>query len=167
MPRWVRAIGPAALVLALALLLATWALRPRPPVEPRVGQRFPAVALAPLPGLPPFALPAGRPAVVNLFASWCVPCRVEAPQLIALRRAGVAVVGIAVADTASDAARFVAETRVPFAAAGLDAKGAVQGALGTSGIPETWVVDSNGIIRLRVRGDLHEADVAAIRAITG
>lgn len=165
MPRWSRFVAPAALLLAAALLVVQWALRPAP--DPAIGRAFPRLALAPLAGTPPLHdgdLRAGGPVLVNLFASWCVPCRAEAPQLVALRRRGIAVVGIAVRDAPGDAARFVADNGAPFARLGLDPKGRVQAALGSAGLPETWLVDGGGIVRARYRGDLHAADVPAVAA---
>ncbi len=158
-------VPPVALGLALVLIGVRWAARPAAPAA--IGRPFPRVALTPLPGTPPLTdatLRGGRVTVVNLFASWCVPCRAEAPQLAALRAHGIAVAGIAVRDTPADAARFLAATGTRFAAVGLDPAGRVQPALASSGLPETWVVDAGGIVRARFRGDLHAADIPAVEA---
>ncbi len=159
-----RIVPPVALGLALLIVGVRWSLRPAP--DPAIGRPFPHLALAPLaPSLPPLTdavLRRGRPTVVNLFASWCVPCRAEAPQLAVLRARGVAVAGIAVRDTPADAAAFLARTGTRLDAAALDPKGSVQGSLGTSGIPETWLVDGDGIVRARVRGALQPEDVARL-----
>ena len=78
-----------------------------------VGQPVPDFALPPpfpgRPGLSSEALKAGEPRVVNIFASWCIPCRVEAPQLEALARRGIPVDGIAVRDRPQDLAAFLAQ----------------------------------------------------------
>jgi cytochrome c biogenesis protein CcmG/thiol:disulfide interchange protein DsbE len=160
-----RIVPPVALGLALVLIGVRWAARPAAPAA--IGQPFPRVALKPLPGIPPLTdatLRGGHATVVNLFASWCVPCRAEAPQLAALRAHGIAVAGIAVRDTPADAARFLAATGTALAAAGADPNDRVQPALASSGLPETWVVDGGGIVRARFRGDLHAADVATVEA---
>lgn len=165
MPRWAQFVAPAALLLAAILLAVQWATRPAP--EPAIGRPFPPLVLAPLAGTPPLGdadLRRGAPVLVNLFASWCIPCRAEAPQLLALRQRGIAVVGIAVRDAPADTARFVAATGAPFLRIGLDPKGRVQPALGSAGVPETWLVDGGGIVRARFRGDLHAADLAAVEA---
>lgn len=160
-----RVVAPVALTLALVLIGVRYAARPAPPVA--IGAPFPHLALAPLPGtalLTDATLRGGRVTLVNLFASWCVPCRAEAPALAALRAQGTAVAGIAVRDTPADSALFVKATGSRFTAVGLDPHERVQPALASSGIPETWVVDGGGIVRARFRGDLHREDVARVTA---
>nr|WP_295659847.1 redoxin domain-containing protein [Polymorphobacter sp.] len=160
-----RIVAPVALGLALVLLGYRWSQRPAEPLS--IGEPFPALALASLEGTPPLTdvgLRAGHVTLVNLFASWCVPCRAEAPQLAELHDAGIVIVGIAVRDTPADAARFIASTDSEFDHVELDPHETVQAALHSSGIPETWVVDGRGIIRARFRGDLHAADLPAVRA---
>ena len=163
-----RVVAPVALTLALVLLGVRWLLRPAPPAPPTaIGQRFPPLALGALAGVPPLRdadLRAGHVTLVNLFASWCVPCRAEAPQLAALRARGIAVAGIAVRDAAVDTVRFLAATGTRYDALGLDPHERVQPALGTAGIPETWVVDGAGIVRARFRGDLHASDLPQVEA---
>ncbi len=165
MRRISRVVAPAALALALALVGVRWWLTP--PAPPAVGHPFPHLALVPLAGMRPLddaALRTGRPTLVNLFASWCVPCRAEAPALGALGRRGIAVAGIAVRDSAPDAAAFVTASGVRLAAGGVDRDGRVQSALGTTGIPETWLVDGSGIVRARWRGGMRLEDVASVAA---
>lgn len=94
----------------------------------------------------------GKPRLINVFASWCIPCRVEAPQLEALRDRGVIIEGIAIRDRPEDLARFLAEHGNPFAGIGADQQSEVQIALGSSGVPETFLVDGNGIIREQIQG---------------
>ena len=118
-------------------------------VESRlVGQPLPAFTLQPMvPGVPG-AVGGGQGArLVNVFASWCVPCIVEAPQLEALKRAGVTVDGIAIRDTREDVARFLAENGNPYRAIGDDPNSGVQVSLGSAGVPETFVGDGRGVIR--------------------
>lgn len=129
--------------------------------------------------LPPFDLPpaaAGRPGLsslgprdgqarmINIFASWCLPCRVEAPQLAELQRRGVPIDGIAVRDRPEDLAGFLATYGDPFRAIGADNDRRVQLALGSAGVPETFIVDGNGVIRHQHIGVITAADVPALVA---
>jgi cytochrome c biogenesis protein CcmG/thiol:disulfide interchange protein DsbE len=133
-----------------------------------VGKPMPEFALqASVPNHPPLSsadLKAGRPRLVNVFASWCAPCKVEAPQLMALKRRGVPIDGIAIRDRSEDVARFLAEWSDPFDRIGADPETRVQFALGSSGVPETFVVDGRGIIRHQHIGDIRPENVGEILA---
>jgi cytochrome c biogenesis protein CcmG, thiol:disulfide interchange protein DsbE len=133
-----------------------------------IGQPVPEFSLAPgaadRPGLSTADLRRGRPHLVNVFASWCLPCRVEAPQLAALSARGVPIVGIAVRDRPDDLARFLGQYGNPFQAIGSDSDRRVQIELGSAGVPETFVVDGQGIIRHQHIGAITDGDVAAILA---
>jgi cytochrome c biogenesis protein CcmG, thiol:disulfide interchange protein DsbE len=104
------------------------------------------------PGLANTAFADGRPRLLNVFASWCVPCRVEAPQLEALRQRGVIIEGVAIRDQQDDLARFLADYGNPYASIGADTRSQVQIALGSSGVPETFLVDGRGVIREQIQG---------------
>lgn len=140
----------------------------RPTAPPAsIGKPFPHLSLAALPGIPPLTdadLRAGQVTLVNLFASWCLPCRIEAAQLAALHEEGIIIVGIAVRDEPANTTAFLAATGMHFERVGLDLHELVQPALFSSGIPETWLVDGHGIVRARFRGDLHAADLPQVRA---
>jgi cytochrome c biogenesis protein CcmG/thiol:disulfide interchange protein DsbE len=133
-----------------------------------IGQPVPDFELAPgvagRPGLASADLRRGRPHLVNIFASWCLPCRVEAPQLAALRRRGIPIVGIAVRDRPEDLAGFLATYGNPFQAIGADLDRQVQLDLGSAGVPETFVVDGRGIIRHQHIGAITDGDMATIAA---
>ncbi len=116
------------------------------------------------PGLSSMSLRQGRPHVVNIFASWCLPCRVEAPQLEALARRGVPIDGIAVRDRQVDLTQFLATYGDPFRAIGADVDRRVQMELGSAGVPETFVIDGSGVIRHQHIGAITEADMPAIVA---
>jgi cytochrome c biogenesis protein CcmG/thiol:disulfide interchange protein DsbE len=102
------------------------------------------------------ALFVGRPYLINVFASWCAPCRLEHPLLEALAIEGVAILGVAYKDTADRTRGFLAELGDPFAAVGQDPSGRYGLEIGVTGVPETFVVDAGGVIRLIHRGPLDE-----------
>lgn len=97
---------------------------------------------------------AGRAHIINLFASWCTPCRAEHPVLMELRDQDVAIIGIAYKDEPEDAAGFLRELGEPFTAIGLDPEGRFGLELGMAGVPETFVIGPNGTIRAVHRGPL-------------
>ena len=109
-------------------------------------------ATAGIAGLKSSDLADGQPRLVNIFASWCIPCKAEAPQLDALAKAGVPIDGIAIRDRPEDVAAFLAETGNPFDRIGGDMQSSVMIALGSSGVPETFIVDGKGIIREQIQG---------------
>jgi len=133
-----------------------------------IGKAMPDFALQPAvashPPLSAADLRTGRPRLVNVFASWCVPCRAEAPQLMALKRRGVPIEGVAVRDRSEDVAAFLAAWGDPFDRIGADPATRVQFALGSSGVPETFVVDGKGIIRHQHIGDVRPEDMQKILA---
>jgi cytochrome c biogenesis protein CcmG/thiol:disulfide interchange protein DsbE len=132
-----------------------------------VGQPMPEFSLpAAVPGHPPLARAdiKGGPRLINIFASWCLPCAVEAPQLIALKRAGVVIDGIAIRDRPEDLAAFLARYGDPYSRIGGDKNSRVQLALGSSGVPESFVVDGRGVIRLQHIGDIRAEEVPDILA---
>jgi cytochrome c biogenesis protein CcmG/thiol:disulfide interchange protein DsbE len=124
-----------------------------------VGQPAPPFDLPPLEGagVPGFARPDldGHVTVVNIFASWCGPCRVEHPQLVALAAdERIRVVGIDYKDQPANALRFLNELGNPYAAIGVDTRGRAAIDWGVYGVPETFVVDRAGVIRFKFIGPL-------------
>lgn len=106
----------------------------------------------------------GKPRLLNVWASWCVPCIAEAPQLEALKQSGVEIVGIAIRDRPEDVARFLGQYGNPYAAVGRDDLSEVQLAIGSSGVPETFVIDGKGMIRYQHIGDIRVDDVPVLLA---
>jgi cytochrome c biogenesis protein CcmG/thiol:disulfide interchange protein DsbE len=155
-------------LLAPVLMTALWAPSQPTIKSALIGQPVPDFSLPPgvagRPGLASADLRRGRPHLVNIFASWCLPCRVEAPQLAALARGGVPIVGIAVRDRPEDLAQFLAAYGNPFQAVGADTGRQVQLELGSAGVPETFVVDGRGVIRHQHIGAITEGDMVAITA---
>ncbi|MGB9647884.1 MAG: DsbE family thiol:disulfide interchange protein [Stellaceae bacterium] len=102
----------------------------------------------------------GRVTLVNFFASWCAPCREEHAELIALGRLpGVTLDGIAYKDKPEDTSRFLERLGDPFGHVGVDRNGTTAIDFGVYGVPETYVVDATGHIRLRHVGPLTAEDV--------
>jgi len=114
------------------------------------------------PGLSTAEMKAGKPRLLNVFASWCVPCAVEAPQLEALRQQGVEIDGVAIRDRSEDLNRFLATYGNPFARIGKDDLSEVQLGIGSSGVPETFVIDGKGVIRHQHIGEIRPEDVPMI-----
>jgi cytochrome c biogenesis protein CcmG/thiol:disulfide interchange protein DsbE len=167
-----RAIRFAPLVL-LVLLLAGLVWRLATPVDTNVssklaGTAVPAFALpAALATKPPLSsadLRAGKPRIVNVFASWCVPCITEVHVLQELKSRGVAIDGIAVRDTHEALADFLQRNGDPYERIGSDAQSRVQIALGSSGVPESFIVDGRGIIRYQHIGPIEASEVPMILA---
>jgi len=133
-----------------------------------IGRSIPDFDLAPAmpgrPGLSSANLRVGQPHLVNVFASWCLPCRVEAPQLEALARRGIPIDGIAVRDRQQDLAQFLTNYGDPFRAIGADVDRRVQMEIGSAGVPETFVIDGRGVIRHQHIGAITEGDMATIVA---
>ena len=106
----------------------------------------------------------GMPRLLNIWASWCLPCIAEAPQLERLKEAGVPIIGIAIRDRPEDVARFLAQHGNPYTRIARDDLSEVQLAIGSSGVPETFVIDGRGIIRYQHLGDIRERDVPTLLA---
>ncbi len=126
--------------------------------------------------LPSFTLPAasssrpaltskdfvGKPRLLNVFASWCIPCIAEAPVLASMARQGAVIEGVAIRDKRADVDKFLARNGNPFRAIGSDVDSSIQLAMGSSGVPETFVIDGKGVIRHQHIGDIRPEDVPVI-----
>lgn len=158
-------------LIVFALLVAAVAWRLAVPKDDRVpsrleGQKMPAFALpAAVPGKPGLSaadLTGRGPRLLNIFASWCVPCVAEAPVLMELKRRGVAIDAIAIRDKPEDVAAFLARNGDPFDRIGSDRDSRVQISLGSSGVPESFVIDRQGIIRAQHIGPIMPQDLPDI-----
>jgi cytochrome c biogenesis protein CcmG/thiol:disulfide interchange protein DsbE len=160
---------PLLLFTGLVVLMAQNLGKPQQAVirSQLVGKPAPAMALegvAGAAGLSNADLATGQPVLVNLFASWCLPCAVEAPQLKALQAKGVVLHGIAIRDQPADVEGFLARHGNPFARIGQDPGGRMMIAFGASGVPETYVIDGKGIIRHQHLGEIRSEHVAVLIA---
>jgi len=104
----------------------------------------------------------GQPRLLNVFASWCIPCIAEAPQLMALKAKGVPIDAIAIHDKGSAIADFLRRNGDPYVAIGDDAHSRVQMSLGSSGVPETFLIDARGRIVRQYIGDIRADQVDRI-----
>ena len=129
---------------------------------------FAAAAASPeLPGTATADFRDGKPRLLNIFASWCVPCLQEIPMLIRLKAQGVEIAGIAVHDSPDALAKFLADNGNPYSRIGLDAGGKAQIAFGSAGVPETFVVDGKGNILYQHVGVVTESDMPRLIAMLG
>ena len=133
-----------------------------------IGEPIPAFDLPPIvadrPGLSSADLADGQPKLLNVFASWCVPCAAEAPNLAKLEASGANIVAVAIRDRPEDVGQFLEAYGNPFSRIGRDDISAVQLALGSSGVPETFVIDGKGVIRYQHIGDIRDSDVSVLLA---
>jgi cytochrome c biogenesis protein CcmG, thiol:disulfide interchange protein DsbE len=147
------------IVVAVFFLRSLHAPAPHVVRSPLIGRPAPLVALPALDGatkrFTSADLSAGHVSVVNVWASWCVPCRAEAAELADISRSGSAeLYGIVYEDNPAAAREFLRETGDPFARLDLDADGREGAAWGIYGVPETFVIDRKGIVRLRYAGPI-------------
>jgi cytochrome c biogenesis protein CcmG/thiol:disulfide interchange protein DsbE len=167
--RW--AIWVPLVVFLAVVALAAWRLTGTSETVVKsalVGKPLPEFVLPAMvkgkPGLSRADLATGKPRLLNVFASWCIPCIAEAPQLLELKRRGVRIEAVAIHDTASAVRVFLERNGDPYSAIGDDATSQVQLALGSSGVPETFVVDGRGRIVSQHVGDIRKDEVDAIVA---
>lgn len=159
---------PLALFLGFFGLFASGLLYPddRVITSKLVGKALPAfnlpAAASDRPPLSSGQLATGKPRLLNIFASWCVPCAAEAPQLMALKQAGVEIDAIAIRDARPDVDAFLKRYGNPYARVGLDARSEVQIALGSSGVPESFIIDGRGRIAYQHVGDIRADDLPMI-----
>lgn len=115
-------------------------------------------------GLSSKDLATGQPRVLNIFASWCIPCAAEAPALEKLKQAGVTIDAIAIRDRPEDVQKFFDKYGNPYAKVGADMTSSVQIAIGSSGVPESFLIDGDGIVREQIQGVILESDIPRIVA---
>lgn len=179
--RWLRLTVVPALVFALLALLFALGLKGRDPTlvpSALLGKPVPQFALPPLeglglPGLNSAELRGGKVTVVNVWASWCGPCRLEHPVLMELaKRQNIRLVGINYKDEPENALRFLRSLGLPYQAVGVDRSGRTAIDWGVYGVPETFVVDGQGIVRFKWVGPISDETArakleTAIRAAAG
>jgi cytochrome c biogenesis protein CcmG/thiol:disulfide interchange protein DsbE len=163
---WLPLIGFALLLPVVAIGL----IRPpdRTVRSALIGKPLPDFALPPIvagkPGVTAADFRTGQPRLLNVFASWCLPCIAEAPNLLRLKAMGVPIDAVAIRDTPAALAAFLKRNGDPYARIGNDRQSAVQIAIGSSGVPESFVIDGRGRIVLQHVGDIRADDVDRIAA---
>ncbi len=109
----------------------------------------------PMAGISTASLKGGKVTILNVWASWCAPCRIEHPVLMDLaKESSVRVVGFNYKDKPENARRFLGTFGNPFAAVGADATGRTAIEFGVYGVPETFVIGRDGTIRHKQVGPL-------------
>ncbi|MGQ2990666.1 MAG: DsbE family thiol:disulfide interchange protein [Brevundimonas sp.] len=163
MKRWL-ALLPLVVLAGLAGLFVYWVVRQGDPTykpDALVGQAVPETVLPILQdgvagpqNVDLKTAGVGRPMIVNVFASWCAPCRLEHPKLMALKARGVAVVGVAYKDEPEATAAFLDELGDPYSMVLVDREGRAGLDLGVSGVPESFAVDALGRVVAKQSGPL-------------
>jgi cytochrome c biogenesis protein CcmG/thiol:disulfide interchange protein DsbE len=169
-------ILPGLIFLILAALFAVQLISGRNPAEvpsALINKPVPAFSLAPLEGLMAGGKPVpgfsnedlkGRVTVVNVWASWCAPCRQEHPLLVDLAKdPSVRVVGINQRDNPDNARRFLGTLGNPYSAVGVDPNGRASIDWGVYGVPETFIVGPDGTIRHKHIGPLTPENFSAFK----
>lgn len=123
-----------------------------------IGKKVPDFTLPGLVGFQGFGsaelLALKRPVLINFFASWCVPCVIEHPELMALAKEGLPIWGIAYKDQPAAATGFIARHGNPFARVAEDRVGQVAIDWGVYGVPESYLLDATGAVRWRMAGPI-------------
>jgi cytochrome c biogenesis protein CcmG, thiol:disulfide interchange protein DsbE len=125
-----------------------------------IGKPAPAQTLGNLKELPPFLLSTEKPTIVNVWASWCVPCREENTVLLELTKdERFSVAGINYKDRPENAMEFLTALGNPFDTVGVDEKGRAAIDWGVYGVPETFIVGRDGLIAYKHVGPLAAVDL--------
>jgi cytochrome c biogenesis protein CcmG, thiol:disulfide interchange protein DsbE len=160
--------SPFAVFAGLLIIFAIGLIYPsdRDVASGMVGRAMPQFTLSKVvgthPGLDSKYFSDGKPRLLNVFASWCVPCLTEVPVLVGMKAQGVEIAGIAIHDRPDALAKFLADNGDPYSSIGDDPNSRTQIAFGSAGVPETFIVDGKGIIRHQHIGVIMPNDVPII-----
>jgi len=159
-------LAPVLVFVGLVVYFATPLLRGTDPSlipSPLIDKPAPTFDLPPLPGYAKGVSSAdlkGKVQIVNIFASWCVPCRAEAPALMTLAKdMHISILGINQKDKPADALEYLKELGDPYVAIGMDSDRHVSIDWGAYGAPETFIVDAEGRIRYKQAAPITQADI--------
>jgi cytochrome c biogenesis protein CcmG, thiol:disulfide interchange protein DsbE len=127
----------------------------------RIGQPAPPITELALPGYPAFSpdmLTSGEVTLVNFWASWCPPCRIEHPKLLEMQANGMKIVGVNIRDQENTATKYLTDDGNPFVAVPFDPAGRTSIDWGVTAPPETFIVDGDGTVLFRFAGPLVGSD---------
>lgn len=166
---------PLAIATAIFAVFVAGLIRPadRQIVSEMVGKPLPAFTLpaftlsGPFSGDPVFdtrTIADGTPRLVNIFASWCLPCIAEAPILLQLQQNGVDIVGVAIRERPDTLEKFLVKNGNPYSRIGYDPTSRIQLLFGSTGVPETFIVDGDGQITYQHIGVIKPHDVPVLLA---
>ncbi|MFK0089452.1 DsbE family thiol:disulfide interchange protein [Pseudomonas sp. NPDC090755] len=150
MKRWIMVLPLAVFLLVAVFLYRGLFLDPTELPSAMIGKPFPAFSLQSVDGKPlTQADLIGKPALVNVWATWCPSCKVEHPYLNKLAEQGVVIHGVNYKDDNAAALKWLAEFHNPYQLDIRDEQGSLGLNLGVYGAPETFVIDAKGIIRFK------------------
>ena len=158
-------VAPIAVFVVFAIAMGIGlTLNPRDIPSALIGKPVPAFDLPAVPprslGLASDDLNKGDVALINVFASWCVACRVEHPILMELARSGIVpIYGLAYKDAPANSDRWLAQFGDPYTRTGVDRDGRVGIDWGVYGVPETFIVGGDGRIIDKHIGPISPADL--------
>ncbi|KAF0114969.1 MAG: cytochrome c bioproteinis protein CcmG thiol:disulfide interchange protein DsbE [Hyphomonadaceae bacterium] len=154
---------PFALFIGLFAMFAfgMWGNRVSKDTSPLIGQPAPTLQIFTIDNqIMDLVKYRGKPIIVNFFASWCAPCRAEHPSLLQIGHdESVVLIGIAYRDNPTNNRNYIEQLGNPFAQIGLDLQGAAGASFGLSGVPETYIIDKDGIIIYKHKGEITAGDV--------
>ncbi len=153
-----------AVALLAAVLFVGLGLDPKIVPSALIDKPVPQFDLPPLPGKEPGLIAAdlakGEITLVNVWASWCGPCRIEHPQLMEIARStDVRMIGLNYKDNPAKALAFLKQLGDPFSSVGADRTGRVAIEWGVYGVPETFLIDGKGRIVMKHVGPLRPEDI--------
>ncbi len=130
--------------------------------SPLIGKPLPAISGGTLDGgTINFDNTSGQPLILNFFASWCAPCRDEHKQLLQMAGATkVKIIGIAYRDDPKETRNYIDELGNPYTDIIIDRQGGIGASLGLSGVPETYIVGADGIIKYKHKGPITPKDAS-------
>ena len=158
MKRWLMVLPLALFLLVAVFLYRGLYLDPAELPSAMIGKPFPAFSLPTVQGDKTLTQAdlIGKPALVNVWATWCISCRVEHPVLTKLAEQGVVIYGVNYKDVNADAKKWLKDFHNPYQLDINDADGTLGLDLGVYGAPETFLIDSKGIIRHKFVGVIDE-----------
>ncbi|QHF02736.1 DsbE family thiol:disulfide interchange protein [Pseudomonas asturiensis] len=154
MKRWVMAVPLLVFLGVAAVLFRGLYLDPAELPSALIGKPFPEFALREVQSERTLTRAdlLGKPALVNVWATWCIACRVEHPVLNRLAQQGVVIYGINYKDTNADALKWLKDFHDPYRLNVRDDEGSLGLNLGVYGAPETFLIDARGVIRHKFVG---------------